>query len=444
MRVAYTHLLAASTAVALMTAAGYQLASLPVRVNTVLQQLVDSINNTPLPNNLHLHASQQQYQRDLFASSGQLNIDLKANGGSVQYALQYQVAHGISALLSGATVTARLFSLDSTMRDKSHWSGFLFQREPIRLSGIIKPDRVEVTGIIPAFKSEVPGRLIHSKPASLTFSARQPGTQNHWSQTQFRLQLPEVQLWEDSSHAEGITLTNLRIDTVQNKAGNTLSATMDSRLSQLEIRSPAQLIQLSDLQLTSHTQLQNSLKILWTLNFDRFNSRQLQLQNGHMRLALNGINGDAVRQLIDVSQQARHYNWSAEHIRREHAEQLRHLGNQLLSRNPRLTLQAMHVTVPTSGNRVAGDASFNAEIQLDHTRLPENFISQLPDNNQALAQLSTALLATLNINSHGIATELVQALLHPAGQPFKQALADGNLSFQLKNGIATLDNSPLQ
>lgn len=32
----------------------------------------------------------------------------------------------------------------------------------------------------------------------------------------------------------------------------------------------------------------------------------------------------------------------------------------------------------------------------------------------------------------------------PAGQPFKQALADGNLSFKLKNGIATLDDSPLQ
>lgn len=444
MHVPYTHLLAGAAAAALITSAGYQQAQLPSQIETALLDLVNGLNSTQLPDGLSLKATQQQHTQTLFRSSGQLALDFSTGAYNLQYALQYEVRHGISALFNGAALSAKLVNIDRSEPDSSPEKPLLVHRQPALFNGTLKPGRVEITGTIPALTGKSPGLLLSSQPAAITFSASQPGSQQHWSQSRFRLKVPALKLWEDHSRAEGLTLTGLCIEAGQKKAGDTLSATMETRLSQLEIKSRTQLLQLSDLQLNNDIQLQDSLSILWSLHFNRFSSRYVQLRNGHMELTLQDIDGDAIRQLITIGQQTSLQNWSAERIRSAYAQQLETAATRLLARNPQLTLQALHLSVPNSNSQPGGDISFNADIQLDHTKLPGNFIAQLADNNQALPQLASAIMATFTVSSHGPATELAQNLIRPAGLPFEQAIADGNLNFQLENGIATLDNHPLR
>lgn len=315
MHVPYTHLLAAVATTTLIASAGYQQAQLPSQIETALLDLVNGVNSTQLPDGLTLKATQQQHTPSLFRSSGQLSLGFSTATYNLQYTLQYEVRHGISALFNGAALSAKLINIDSSEPDNSSEERFLVHRQPALFNGTLKPGRVEITGTIPALTGNSPGLLLSSQPAAIAFSASQPGSQQHWSQSHFRLKVPALKLWEDHSRAEGLTLTDLCIEAGQKKAGETLSATMETRLSQLEIKSRTQLLQLSDLQLNNDIQLQDSLSILWSLHFNRFSSRYVQLRNGHIQLALQDIDGDAVRQLINIGQQTSLQNWSAERIR---------------------------------------------------------------------------------------------------------------------------------
>jgi|GEM_PF-3442879 len=444
MQASYSHLLAVLGTAALLASVGYQQAQLPSQVDTALLGLVNGVNSIQLPDGLSLEASQQQHKQSLFSTSGQLTLTLSASPYQLQYALQYEVQHGIDALFSGADLSAKLFNVGNTDHDSKTSSSLIVHRQPALFRGTFKPGRLEITGTIPALKGNSSSLLISSQPATLSFTASQPGSQQQWGQTHLRLKLPKIQLWEDYSRAEGITLTELCIDAHQQKADSTLSAAVETRLDKLELKSRTELVQLSDLQLSNNIRLQESLNILWSLHFNRFSSRYIDLHDGHMQLSLNGIDGNAVRQLIEISQQASQHNWSTARIRSTYAQQLEAAATQLLTRNPQLTLQVLHASVPASNNTPEGNINFNANIQLDHTRLPDNFISQLTDNSLALPQLASAVLATLTVNSHGPATELARNLIRPVGEPFEQAIADGHLNFQLENGIAILDNHPLR